>query len=129
MHARWVAYLQQFPFTIKHKAGSSNQAADALSRRAALLITMTQEVTGFELFCDLYATDVDFGTIWKRLPFEDFSKHDGYLFKGNRLCVPSCSLCEKLIRDMHSDGLSGHLGREKTIFMLEERFYWPQFET
>ena len=30
-HTRWVEYLQSFTFVLKHKAGSENRAADALS--------------------------------------------------------------------------------------------------
>lgn len=36
-HARWVDYLKQFSFVLKHKAGSKNRVADALSRKVALL--------------------------------------------------------------------------------------------
>ncbi|XP_052725959.1 uncharacterized protein LOC128194409, partial [Vigna angularis] len=36
-HAKWVEYLEQFPYVIKHKKGSTNVVADALSRRHALL--------------------------------------------------------------------------------------------
>ncbi|XP_022849915.1 uncharacterized protein LOC111372007 [Olea europaea var. sylvestris] len=36
-HASWIAYLQQFTFVIKHKAGALNKIADALSRRQTLL--------------------------------------------------------------------------------------------
>ncbi|GJU47200.1 RNA-directed DNA polymerase [Tanacetum coccineum] len=110
MHARWVSYLQQFPFTFKHKPGHQNQVVDALSRRATLLVTLTHEVTGFEVFHNLYANDEDFGNTWSKLPFDDYSMHDRYLFKGNRFCIPRCSLREKLIRDLHGGGLSGHLG-------------------
>lgn len=46
-HAAWFAYLQQFTFVIKHKAGTLNKVADALSRRQSLLSTLHVSVTGF----------------------------------------------------------------------------------
>ena len=32
MHARWVAYIQCFNFTLKHKSGVTNKVVDVLSR-------------------------------------------------------------------------------------------------
>ena len=49
---------------LKHKAGHQNQVADALSRRATLLVTLTHEVSGVEVFRDLYGSDEDFGSTW-----------------------------------------------------------------
>ncbi|KAE8695414.1 General regulatory factor 9, MU isoform 1 [Hibiscus syriacus] len=64
-HAKWVAYLQEFTFTLRHQAGSLNRVADALSRRTLLLTTMSTKVAGFETFTDMYAADPSFGRIFQ----------------------------------------------------------------
>ena len=47
--------------------------------------------------------------------FENFYKHDGYLFRGNKLCVPNCSMRELLVRQAHGGGLMRHFGVRKTL--------------
>nr|GEW21750.1 RNA-directed DNA polymerase [Tanacetum cinerariifolium] len=58
-----------------------------------------------------------------------FSKLDGYLFKGARLCIPLCSLREAIILEGHAGGLAGHFGRDKTLALHREQFYWLKMES
>ncbi|GJS77937.1 RNA-directed DNA polymerase [Tanacetum coccineum] len=128
-HAKWVEFLQSYSFSLKHKAGKLNKVVDALSRRHCLLQTMEAKVVRFEVIKDLYDDDCDFSTTWKSYCkgyVNDFLRYDGFLFKSNQLCVPQCSLREEIIRETHEGGLAGHFGRDKTLAVVKEKFFWPK---
>ncbi|CAL8151422.1 unnamed protein product [Prunus armeniaca] len=116
MHVRWATFLQKFPFFIKHKYGVLNRVADALSRPATLLVTLAQEVMGFKFMKELYETNEDFQEIWAKFirnePMTNYHVNEG----------------EKLIKDLHRGGLSGHLGRDKTIAIMEENYFLPHLK-
>ncbi|GJT86917.1 RNA-directed DNA polymerase [Tanacetum coccineum] len=102
---------------------------DALSRKTTILVTISSEFVGFELV--IYASDEYFCDIWDKIEIkqhrDDFLL-DSYLFRGNRLLIPKTSLKSPLIKKMHEGGLSGQLGRDKTIASIEKIFYWLQLK-
>ena len=61
-HIKWVEFLEQFPYMIKHKKDKSNVVANALSRRYALFSTLETEFIGFEHIKELYEHDPDFAS-------------------------------------------------------------------
>ena len=92
---------------------------------------MSAEVVGFERVKEEYEACPDFGEIvyvlkeGATLEIDDFLLHDGYSFRFCKLCIPSTSLRDYLIWELHTEGLVGHYDREKTIEVVESLFYWP----
>ena len=115
---------------LRHKSGRENKVTDA-SCRSHLLTTTSFTVPCFEGIHREYSNDHDFGCIYKDLlnggfsEHSNFSIHDGYLFRGNQLCLPATSICEYVLRELHGGGCSGHLGRDKTLALVEDHFFWP----
>ena len=48
-HGRWVEFLQDYTYTLQHKAGIENKAADALSHRLTILTILSNQVVGFKI--------------------------------------------------------------------------------
>ncbi|GJY53831.1 putative CCCH-type zinc finger family protein [Tanacetum coccineum] len=76
---------------------------------STLLVTISNEVMGFDSIKELYASDEDFGNI----------------LDGAR---NQATLGSQLIKEVHVGGLSAHLGRDKTIASVESWLYWPQLK-
>jgi len=126
-HAKWVEFLEQFPYVIKYKKGKGNVVADALSRRHALLSMVETKLLGFKVLKGLYEDDKEFGQRYKeceKMPKDEYYRFEGFLFRANRLCVPQSSIRELLVKEAHRGGLMGHFGVHKTYDILHEHFYW-----
>lgn len=91
-----------------------NKVADALSRRHTLLTVMAIETLGFEEVKVLLRTDDDFGPIMNVVESKecfDYVLEDGYLFRGDSLCIPKTSLRLLIVQELHNQG---HIGKDKT---------------
>ncbi|XP_021734945.1 uncharacterized protein LOC110701639 [Chenopodium quinoa] len=109
--------------------GKSNVVADALSTRHCMITILDAKFLGFELLKELYHDDEDFGGLMKKCEEGvdgSFMVQEGFLFKGNKLCVPKCSHRRFLVKEAHQGGLAGHFGVAKTYDILREHFYWPK---
>ncbi|GBG81495.1 hypothetical protein CBR_g32483 [Chara braunii] len=137
--ARWMYFIDQFDFTPKHIPGLSNRAADALSRRSDLC-AVTHHVFSFDKalhqhFVRAYKSDPEYATLYDQLssdhpPASHYRIVDGYLLLHSRgkdlLCVPhDRRLRSRLLGEYHDSRLAGHLGVNRTIARLRQRFRWP----
>ena len=129
-HAKWVEFIESFPYVIKHKKGKENIIADALSRRYTMLSQLDFKIFGLETIKEQYAHDNDFkdvllncqeGKTWNR-----FVLTDGFVFRANKLCIPASSVRLLLLQEAHGGGLMGHFGVKKTEDILAGHFFWPK---
>jgi hypothetical protein len=66
-HVKWVEYMQNFTFVIKHISGTANKVVDALSRKCLLLQEFRVKTLGFDDLRDMYADDQIFKKRMKQL--------------------------------------------------------------
>ena len=129
-HAKWVEFIESFPYIIKHKKGKENIIADALSRRYTLLNQLDYKIFGLETIKDQYAIDPDFKEVLLHCKegkgWNKFIVSDGFVFRANKLCIPASSVRLLLLQEAHGGGLMGHFGVKKTEDILAAHFFWPR---
>jgi hypothetical protein len=129
-HAKWIEFIETFPYVVKHKRGKDNVVADALSRRCGLVTQLDTKLLGLESMKTLYANDSDFKEPFSKCTagkgWDKFYLHHGFLFWTNKLCIPVCSIRSILLQEAHAGGLAGHFGVKKTLDMLSDNFFWPR---
>ncbi|WVZ97710.1 hypothetical protein U9M48_043224 [Paspalum notatum var. saurae] len=129
-HAKWVEFIESFPYIIKHKNGKDNIIADALSRRYTMLSQLDFKIFGLQTVKDQYVDDADFKDVFAHCingrPWRTFHTQDGFLFHANKLCVPAGSVRLLLLQEAHGGSLMGHFGVSKTHAVLAAHFFWPR---
>ncbi|TYK21798.1 uncharacterized protein E5676_scaffold991G00020 [Cucumis melo var. makuwa] len=127
-HAKWVEFIETFPYVIHYKKGKDNVVADALSRRYALFSSLSAKVLGFKHMIELYKVEKSkfydvYAQCLEGKNVQDYIVFDGMLFRKGKLCIPKCSIRELLVNEANGGGLMGHFGEFKIYSMLCEHFY------
>ena len=126
-NAKWVEFIESFPYIIKYKKVNENVVADDLSRKSVLLNQLEVKVLGLGAIKELYATNLVFAEPYLKCQegkgWDKYHLHDGILFRANKLCVLDSSIRLLLWQESHMGGLMGHFGREKTYLLLSDHFY------
>jgi len=52
-HAKWMEFIETFPYVIKYEQGKENIVVDALSRRYPLVSTLNAKLLGFDYVKEL----------------------------------------------------------------------------
>jgi hypothetical protein len=133
-HAKWVKFMQNFTFVIKHISGTANKFANALSRRCLIMQEFQVETLGFEHLKEMYGEDAYFKEDFEacsnpllrnRSPWMEYLIQDGLLFKGSGFFIPKCSMRDNLLKEKHNGGLTGHFCHDKTFAQMSSSYYWP----
>jgi hypothetical protein len=131
-HAKWVEFMQNFTFVIKHISGISNKVADSLSRSCLILQEFQVDTLGFKHLKEMYKEDLDFKEAYEacenplmkdKNPWMEYLIQECLLFKGSQLCILKCSMRDNLLKEKHSGGLDRNFGHDKTYAKLIYSYY------
>jgi hypothetical protein len=138
--ARWLAFLSEFDFEVRHIKGKENKVAYALSRRFHGL---------FEINVNRAESDLEQRIRTAGINDENYTKivaelqnttsnsdktdlgidKNGLLQFKNRLYIPySSRLTITFLDEVHKKLYYGHPGYQKMITTLRILFYWPNMK-
>lgn len=122
--ARWTLFFSRFNFTLSFRPGSQNQKPDALSRlydpeplavEPKTILPLNRVIGAFSWQVE---SDVKEANVMNPAPSE---------CPNNLLFVPE-ALHSKVIHWAHSSVLSCHPGVARTMFRIQQRFWWPSMK-
>jgi hypothetical protein len=134
---RWLEFLSEYDFEIKHIKGKENQVVDALNMRAHEVHIATISMYMTDLKDKIIATtnsDQHYVKIKEALQQGNFQhkfnyyelKEDKILMYKGKVYVPSSSeLKNAVLKEMHNVSYVGHPGYQKTIATVRSQYFWP----
>ncbi|CAJ1057674.1 uncharacterized protein LOC108874699, partial [Xyrichtys novacula] len=120
--ARWSLFLSRFNFTLSYRPGSRNLKPDALSRIHALDTPDPSEPdTILPASCVVGSTTWEIDTIVDQALRNHPDPGTG---PPDRKFVPEVARSQ-VLQWGHSSKLTCHLGFQRTLQFLQQRFWWP----
>ena len=96
-HAKQIEFMKNFTFVIKHISCNAYKVVDVLSMRCLILQEFQVKTLGFEHLKEMYSDDLDFKEAYEacenhvlrdKSEWNEYMIQEGFLFKGNQLCIP-----------------------------------------
>ena len=122
--ARWLERLQELNFDVVHRRGTAHGNADSLSRlpfRQCCRVCHDTSTTA-----EIAVTTLQLLGTQTRDSLRQAQLADPMDGSPRRLqtVIPE-ALQREVLSDLHEGAMGGHLGADKTLGRLKERFYWP----
>jgi hypothetical protein len=121
---------------IRKYKGATNHMVDLLSRPPPQILQIFYvRCVAYEYW--KYASDPFFSTIWTALqqpivinqtPFLDYHIQDGWLYKFDKICVPTTDDRLVLIHEAHASSYGRNFDTFKTTQHIQYHFFWPALQ-
>ncbi|KAI3366835.1 hypothetical protein L3Q82_009486, partial [Scortum barcoo] len=121
--ARWALFLSRFEFTLTYRPGSHNTKPDALSRQFSLDTSPSEPASILPPSCIVGAASWDGIETRVQEALKDHPAPNNC--PKDRLFVPS-NLRSLVLQWIHTSKFSCHPGIRRTLFLLQQRFWWPR---
>jgi hypothetical protein len=134
---RWLEFLCEYDFDIKHIKGKENKVADALSRKVHELHATTISMYIIEIkdrILEAANADLQYKRLVAKLQQHEKPqtkeiytlRTDGLLLHKNRVYVPNVrELKLTILKVMHNVTYAGHPGYQKTVAAVKSHYFWP----
>ncbi|GKD11705.1 putative reverse transcriptase domain-containing protein [Tanacetum coccineum] len=89
------------------------------------MAVLLKPFSSLDVICDMVTVDSYFLVVLQGVQAGEkpyFFLHDGFLFKGNQLCIPDSSIRLQIIKDLHGEG---HVSRDRTLQLVQASYFWP----
>ena len=137
-HVRWMEFLCEFDFEIKHIKGKENKVDDALSRKVQEMHVASLSICQSDLrqkFVSHAAGDELYEQVKDKLQQQSLEKgYEGYkleedelLTYKNKIYIPNVEDLRRIVMDeIHQAPYSDHPGYQKTISTTRKQYFFQE---